>query len=81
MPNYERVFQLSDEEYLKARCVNTLEFPVIIQWVGSFKAFDLRGGNNFSRLHQLPKGTVLVGVNNQSVSCEDDLKRAVSIHI
>ena len=38
MPNYELVFQLSDEQYLKARCANTLEFPVIIQWVGSFKA-------------------------------------------
>ena len=37
--------------------------------------FDLRGGNNFSRLHQLPKGTVLVSINNQPVSCEHDLKR------
>ena len=39
--------------------------------------FDLRGGNNFSRLHQLPKGTVLVSINNQPVSCEDDLKKAI----
>ena len=35
-PNWERVSKLSDEEYFKARLANTLEFPGIVQWVGTF---------------------------------------------
>ena len=37
-PNFEWVSKLSDEDYFKARKVNTLEYPHIVQWVGTFMA-------------------------------------------
>ena len=37
-PNFERVSKLSDDDYFKARKVNTLEYPHIVQWVGTFMA-------------------------------------------
>ena len=37
-PNFARVSKLSDDDYFKARKVNTLEFPHIVQWVGTFMA-------------------------------------------
>ena len=37
-PNFLRVSKLSDNDYFKARCANTLEYPHIVQWVGAFMA-------------------------------------------
>ena len=37
-PNFERVSKLPDIDYFKARLVNTLEYPHIVQWVGAFMA-------------------------------------------
>ena len=37
-PNFARVSKLSDDDYFKARKVNTLEFPHIVQWDGTFMA-------------------------------------------
>ena len=34
-PNHDKIVKLDNTKYFKARLANTLEYPVIVQWVGS----------------------------------------------
>ena len=63
LPNYVYV-KLNPQDLKKLKIKN-----LVVQ-----QPFDLGGRGHLSRLHQLPKNTILVSINNQPVLSDDDLK-------